>query len=265
MSNFGTAFLSSVSMIWATELGDKTFFIAALMAMQYSPWVTFSGAMSALAVMTVLSTGMGHLVPNLIPPKVTNLVAVVLFAFFGLRMLREAYQHPSGHGADAESEELKEAMEVVKAGRSSTGADVENPGDHAITNKGRPFTRFSPVFAQAFSLTFLAEWGDRSQLATIALGTTQDPYGVVLGACAGHFMCTGLAVVGGQFLSRRVSPKTISYFGGVLFLVFALFTLLHQEMPDSASEQISKLMVATKAAAPSSPAAVAAAVADPAN
>eukprot|EP01012_Entosiphon_sulcatum_P051841 TRINITY_DN71202_c0_g1_i1.p1 TRINITY_DN71202_c0_g1~~TRINITY_DN71202_c0_g1_i1.p1 ORF type:complete len:247 (-),score=39.87 TRINITY_DN71202_c0_g1_i1:120-860(-) len=227
---FGEAFFSSLSMIWATELGDKTFFIAALMSMQYNSVVVFAGAISALAVMTVLSTMVGHVVPNLIPPKFTNLVAVLLFFFFGFKMLREAYQHvPADEIGDPA--ELQEAMEAIQKhhGHRQTG-DIEDPPEN-LAQKGRPFTRLSPIFAQAFTLTFLAEWGDRSQLATIALGTAKDPYGVTLGGILGHFCCTGLAVMGGQFLAKKISFKTINYLGGGLFILFAFFTLWHQEMP----------------------------------
>jgi putative Ca2+/H+ antiporter (TMEM165/GDT1 family) len=34
-------------------------------------------------------------------------------------------------------------------------------------------------------------------------------------------MCTGLAVVGGKFLASRISEKTVTIVGGVLFLIFA--------------------------------------------
>ena len=49
------AFVASLSVIIVSELGDKTFFIAAIMAMRHSRLVVFSAAIGALALMTVLS------------------------------------------------------------------------------------------------------------------------------------------------------------------------------------------------------------------
>lgn len=69
-------------------------------------------------------------------------------------------------------------------------------------------------------MTFLAEWGDRSQLSTIALAAARHPAGVVLGGLLGHAFCTGLAVLGGRMLASRISERTVSLFGGSLFLFF---------------------------------------------
>ena len=49
----------------------------------------------------------------------------------------------------------------------------------------------NPIFLEAFVLTFLAEWGDRSQIATITLATHKNPVGVTIGGVIGHSICTG--------------------------------------------------------------------------
>lgn len=54
-SNFLRAFIASLSVIVVSELGDKTFFIAAIMAMRHPRLIVFAGAITALALMTVLS------------------------------------------------------------------------------------------------------------------------------------------------------------------------------------------------------------------
>jgi putative Ca2+/H+ antiporter (TMEM165/GDT1 family) len=64
----------------------------------------------------------------------------------------------------------------------------------------------------------LAEWGDRSQIATIALAAAKNPYGVTVGGCSGHCCCTGLAVMGGRMLAARISEKSVSFWGGIIFL-----------------------------------------------
>jgi hypothetical protein len=57
MSDLGFihAFVASLSVIIVSELGDKTFFIAAIMAMRHPRVTVFLGAIGALALMTVLS------------------------------------------------------------------------------------------------------------------------------------------------------------------------------------------------------------------
>lgn len=54
-ASFLHAFIASLSVIVVSELGDKTFFIAAIMAMRHPRVIVFTGAITALAVMTVLS------------------------------------------------------------------------------------------------------------------------------------------------------------------------------------------------------------------
>jgi hypothetical protein len=58
----------------------------------------------------------------------------------------------------------------------------------------------SPVLMQAFIMTFLAEWGDRSQIATIAMGADYNPWGIIVGASLGHGVATSGACVGGRMV-----------------------------------------------------------------
>jgi putative Ca2+/H+ antiporter (TMEM165/GDT1 family) len=77
------SFLQSFGAILVSEIGDKTFFIAALLAMKSSPHVVFAGAIGALAFMTVLSVVLGYAAPLLLPREITHYAAVALFFFFG--------------------------------------------------------------------------------------------------------------------------------------------------------------------------------------
>ncbi|KAK2996625.1 hypothetical protein RJ639_026630 [Escallonia herrerae] len=197
------AFFASLSMILVSEIGDETFIIAALMAMRHPKSIVLSGALSALFVMTILSTGLGRIVPNLISRKHTN----ILYAFFGLRLLYIAWRSDSKASQKKEMEEVEEKLE---AGQGKTTVR-------------RFFSRFcTPIFLESFILTFLAEWGDRSQIATIALATHKNAVGVALGATLGHTICTSVAVIGGSMLASKISQSTVATIGGLLFLGFSL-------------------------------------------
>ncbi|KAI3475611.1 hypothetical protein L1887_62984 [Cichorium endivia] len=86
------ALWSSFAMIIVSEIGDKTFLIAAILAMRQSRLVVFSGAFASLAVMSVLSALLGVMFPSLLPKSLTNLMAAALFLVFGLKMVRDGLQ-----------------------------------------------------------------------------------------------------------------------------------------------------------------------------
>lgn len=92
------------------------------------------------------------------------------------------------------------------------------------TRSAVPMSAFA-VLATTFTMTFVAEWGDRSQIATIAMGAAKDPLGVCVGGLIGHALCTGLAVLGGKLLATRISERAVLIVGGVLFLAFAVHSL----------------------------------------
>ena len=85
------------------------------------------------------------------------------------------------------------------------------------------------VLRAAVVLTFLAEWGDRSQITTIALAT-EETFVVLVGALLGHFICTGTAVLGGKMISSKISEKyvilLVIIFRSVSVEVFCSFCLV---------------------------------------
>ena len=81
-------------------------------------------------------------------------------------------------------------------------------------------------------MTFIAEWGDRSQLATIVLAGLNDVWGVVLGGCLGHTVCTGGAVLVGLIIARFLSARVITMIGALVFLAFAVASVFTDPQAD---------------------------------
>lgn len=108
-----------------------------------------------------------------------------------------------------------------------SGGDVETglANTENTSQTWQIFQFVSKIFIQSFTMTFLAEWGDRSQLATIVLAAREEIKGVIIGGVLGHALCTGLAVLGGRMIAQRISVRTVTLIGGVVFLLFALTAL----------------------------------------
>ncbi|XP_022157986.1 protein PAM71-homolog, chloroplastic [Momordica charantia] len=211
-----SGFTAAFSLIFVSEIGDKTFFIAALLAMQYKKGLVLLGSMGALSLMTVLSVIIGRIFHSVPAQFQTTLpigeyAAVTLLFFFGIKSIKDAWDLPASvpkHGNESgpELDEYAEAEELVK---EKVSKQLSNPLE---------------IIWKSFSLIFFAEWGDRSMLATIALGAAQSPWGVATGAITGHLIATTIAILGGAFLANYISEKLVGYLGGALFLIFAVAT-----------------------------------------
>lgn len=208
-----TGFYQAFSLVFVSEIGDKTFFMAGLLAMKTSKLISFFGSMGALAVMTIFSVLIGqsfHAVPAgfgeglLGGLPLDDVAAVIAFAFFGFKTLQEALTMEEGESVM--DEELAEAEE-----------DVENID---TTKTETLVARLLSIFG----LVFAAEFGDRSFLSTIALSAAQNPVSVAAGAIGAHAVATGIAVSGGAALAKYLSEKVIGIIGGTLFIVFAITT-----------------------------------------
>lgn len=212
-------FIASLSLIVVSELGDKTFFIAAILAMKNSRIVVFIASMLALGIMTVLASALG-VAANIIPKSYIHYLSVILFVVFGLRMLKEGYDM-SANEAREELDAVQSSIEKREqptANGSIRNYSSEDPETGIINTipeiplktkiKRRFLALVSLAFIQTFTMVFIAEWGDRSQISTLVLAARENFIAVTLGALLGHFLCTGLAVVGGRFIAQKISVRT---------------------------------------------------------
>lgn len=217
-------FTKSLAMTVLSEIGDKTFFAAAILAMRHPRRLVLSGCLAALIVMTIFSVVVGWAAPNLLSRKWTHYITTLLFFGFGLWSLWDGFKE------DGEAEELAEVEAKLNADwkTNTSSAKGDSKDDDKLKKQRRPILMqfFSPIFLKAFSITFFGEWGDKSQLATIGLAADENPIGVVLGGIIGQALCTTAAVLGGKSLASQISEKFVALSGGVLFIVFGLQSLL---------------------------------------
>ena len=200
------AFGSSLTAITLAELGDKTFFMALILATRHRPRWVFVGAFAALAAVTLISLVCGYGLRQLLPAAVVPWLAAALFLGFGVKLLIDA----QGMGASEAQDEEREAEEEVNRAEGRLQAH----GARA-------------VIWEAFALVFVAELGDRTQFTTIFLATAPG-FGfasLLVGALLGHGLVTLLAVGAGKWIGGRLDERLLYRLSGGLFLVFGLVSL----------------------------------------
>lgn len=201
-----TAFISGFLLITVSEIGDKTFFISMILAMQHSRRVVFAGAISALAAMTMLSVGAGQ-AASLLPDIYIHYAEIALFIIFGFKLLYDATKMSN------------ETCDVAVVGEAKEAVDK---AEKQIKDEKNTWA----ILLEAFVLVFVAEWGDRTQIATIALAAENNPIGVSIGAILGHAICAIIAVTSGRMLAGLITERQLTAAGGCLFIIFGIFAAI---------------------------------------
>ncbi len=174
--------VSAFTLIALAEIGDKSQLVCMTLAARHRHWPVLLGAVVAFSVLNVLAVLFGAAVAAWLPERVMAVIVAVLFALFGVQALRSA--------------DGDESAEVV-----------ERPG-HGI-------------FFTTLLLLFVAEFGDKTQIAVAGLASSLAPFPVWVGATLALATISALGVWAGRTLLQRLPMHWLHRLGGGIFLIFA--------------------------------------------
>jgi putative Ca2+/H+ antiporter (TMEM165/GDT1 family) len=175
--------ISTFTLIALAEIGDKSQVVCMTLAARHRHWPVLLGASLAFLVLNALAVIFGAGVAAWVPERVTAGIVAVLFGAFGIHAL---YRQDDG----------------------TADAVTETPG-HGI-------------FLSTLLLIFVAEFGDKTQIAVAGLAGTMSPLPVWLGASAALIMVSALGVWAGRTLLQRLPIIWLHRISGGIFLSFAI-------------------------------------------
>jgi putative Ca2+/H+ antiporter (TMEM165/GDT1 family) len=184
----GQLSISGVSfiLVFFAEFGDKSQLVCMTLAAKHRPWPVLLGAVTAFAILNLLAVMFGAVVASWVPEFWLALIVAGLFGFFGVQSLL-----------------MKDAPE---------GENTEVRSSHSL-------------FITALLMIFVAEFGDKTQLAVAGLASTYHGLPVWAGATLALLVTTVLGIIVGQRLLKRLPLGLIHKFSGVLFLLLAWVAL----------------------------------------
>ena len=179
---------SAFALLFLAEMGDKTQLMAMALAHRYRVAPVTAGVLLAFLVLNLMAVLVGEALFRYVPQQVTLLAAAALFLFFAYRLWRE--------GDDED-----------------TAAEAEKPGGHG-------------AFATSFGLIFLAELGDKTQLAMVAMvAGTGDLWSVFLGGTLALWAISLMAIAIGGTVLRRIPKLWVHRVAAGMFLAFGLLAI----------------------------------------
>ncbi len=174
---------TSYVLIIAAEMGDKSQLVCMTLASRHKATPVILGAIAAFAVLNTLAVVFGVAIANWLPEYVVAAIVAVLFTVFGIHSLR--VQEPDGD------------------------EEVQEKSNHS-------------VFFTTFLLITVAEFGDKTQLAVVALSSTAVPLAVWLGSTAALASSSALGVLAGRTILKKMPLVLLHKISGSIFLVLAI-------------------------------------------
>jgi putative Ca2+/H+ antiporter (TMEM165/GDT1 family) len=181
-----SAAATSFGVIFLAELGDKSQLVCVALAARHRHRPVLVGAIVAFAVLNTLAVVFGAGLAHWVPERVLAAAVAALFAVFGVKSLR-----------------VKEA-----------------DGDEEVKE-----LRGHSIFLTTFVMLFLAEMGDKTQIAVAGMASTMPLIPVWVGATLALAGTSALGVVAGRQLLRRIPLHRLHQISGVFFLALAAFAL----------------------------------------
>ncbi|WP_227978944.1 TMEM165/GDT1 family protein [Nocardia spumae] len=191
------AIVLSFGVLFLAELGDKSQLMALTFALRYRWWVVLGGITVASIAVNLIAVGVGHFLGAALPTDVIALCTGVILLGVGIWTLWASRHEDSD----------------------------EEPADTGPAGPGRAFF----IVISAF---LLAELGDRTMFATIALASNHSWPAVWIGSVAGMVAAGGLAIAIGISVGKHIPEQAIAVASGLLFLYIGAATLLGALAPD---------------------------------
>lgn len=178
--------VSSFILLFLAEMGNKTQLIAMKLAHRFRPGPVIAGTFTAFLVLNLLAVLLGEGLARVVPREAVLLATAALFLVFAYRSWRDS--------------------------------DEEEPqADEAAPRR---------AFLTTFSLIFVAELGDKTQFALVALAAESgELWSVFIGGTLALWAVSLIGILVGGAVLRKVPKVWIHRAAAVLFLLFGLLAL----------------------------------------